>query len=243
MLPIGSFLKNFRIENGFTQEEVANHLGVSSKTISKWERGENYPDITFLPTISYYLGVSVDDLIGVNHRKEFYSKVNAQWEENWENSLHKENVALMKEALKTFPNDALLLVQLAASLESIKGTREEIQKNYSESADVQEHIIKYFGDSEIASATRFNICFTYDKLGNRTKAVEYAIKLPNLYKTRENALSYFLNEKDRLANSQNALAALKWILKRHISIIAESQAKSEAKIAEEYFKDLYEDIQ
>ena len=39
MLPIGKLLKNFRIENNFTQEEVANHLGVSSKTISKWERG------------------------------------------------------------------------------------------------------------------------------------------------------------------------------------------------------------
>lgn len=196
-----------------------------------------------MPTISYYLGVSIDDLLDVKQRKELYSNVNAEWEENRKNSLHKENVSLMKEALKTFPNDALLLAQLAVSLESIDGSYNEIQKNYSESVNVQEKIIKYCGDSEIASATRFNICFTYNKLGDRTKALEYAIKLPNLYKTRENALSYFLDEKDKLANSQNALSALKWILKRHLSIVAESQAKSEVQLAKEYFKDLCKDIQ
>ena len=54
-------IKSFRRENRLTQEQFATGLGVSAQAISKWEREECYPDITFLPTLAEVLGCTVND--------------------------------------------------------------------------------------------------------------------------------------------------------------------------------------
>ena len=54
-------VKSFRRENRLTQEQFAASLGFSPQTISKWEREECYPDITFLPTLAETLGCTVND--------------------------------------------------------------------------------------------------------------------------------------------------------------------------------------
>lgn len=43
---IGSFLKELRKEKGITQEQVAEKLNVSARTVSRWETGRNMPDIS-----------------------------------------------------------------------------------------------------------------------------------------------------------------------------------------------------
>ena len=54
-------VKTFRRENRLTQEQFAACLGLSPQTISKWEREECYPDITFLPILADVLGCTVND--------------------------------------------------------------------------------------------------------------------------------------------------------------------------------------
>lgn len=54
-------IRTFRRENRLTQEQFAIGLGVSAQAISKWEREECYPDITFLPTLADVLGCTVND--------------------------------------------------------------------------------------------------------------------------------------------------------------------------------------
>ena len=60
---IGKFMSELRKEKGMTQKEMAEQLGVSDKTISKWETGRGIPDITFLRSISEVLDVNVVELI------------------------------------------------------------------------------------------------------------------------------------------------------------------------------------
>ena len=55
-------IRAYRRKNGMTQEEFGRLLGVSAQAISKWERVECYPDITFLPDIAALLGCSISDL-------------------------------------------------------------------------------------------------------------------------------------------------------------------------------------
>lgn len=54
-------IKEYRRNNHLTQEEFGRLLGVSPQAISKWEREECYPDITFLPNIAELLKCSVND--------------------------------------------------------------------------------------------------------------------------------------------------------------------------------------
>lgn len=60
---IGLFIKRKRIEKGLTQDQLASRLYVSSKTISRWERGLNIPDISILESLSIELEVTVNELM------------------------------------------------------------------------------------------------------------------------------------------------------------------------------------
>lgn len=57
-------ISRYRRENKFTQEELAQKLGVTFQAVSKWETAQALPDITLLPGLSQALGISVDKLLG-----------------------------------------------------------------------------------------------------------------------------------------------------------------------------------
>lgn len=59
----GTLISALRREHGLTQKELASLLGVSDKAVSKWERGECFPDITLIPPLATCLGVSADELL------------------------------------------------------------------------------------------------------------------------------------------------------------------------------------
>lgn len=224
-LLIGENIKRMRRERDLTQEEMATHLGISFQSISKWERGDGYPDITMLPALANYFGISIDELLGMSEieKNNQYCEINRIWDENNKKGLHQENVALMRQSLKTFPNNSLLLVQLSTSLEKLDGTNEEKLQHLRESIAVQEQILQYGEDSEVRSATLYNICFAYWKVGEYNKALEQARKLPNLYKARENALVYFLQGEEKYKVAREALTPIAWVIAHHMTALYETE--------------------
>ncbi len=231
-LMIGDKLKKLRRNRDLTQEEVATHLGISFQAISKWERGDGYPDITMLPTLANYFHVSVDDLIGMDEisSSNKLDEINQKWQENRALGKHKENVELMRNSLKTYPNNALLLIQLSASLERLDGNEKEKREHLKESIMIHEQILRYCDDSEVRGAALSNISDAYYRYGDYEKAVEYANKLPNLYKTRETALVRILKdntEKNKIARS--AIEPLAWLLSYHLTALSETENNVEYK--------------
>ena len=61
---IGKFLKELRKEKGLTQEQLAEKLNVSNRSISRYETGNNMPDISLLIEIADIFEVSLDNLLG-----------------------------------------------------------------------------------------------------------------------------------------------------------------------------------
>lgn len=59
----GAYLAALRKARGMTQQEAADQLGVSNKTVSKWENGAGLPDITVLPALAELYGVTADDIL------------------------------------------------------------------------------------------------------------------------------------------------------------------------------------
>lgn len=52
-----------RKEKGMTQTALADKLNISNRTVSKWEHGDGFPDITILPKLAQALSVSTDELL------------------------------------------------------------------------------------------------------------------------------------------------------------------------------------
>ena len=60
---IGTFLARLRREKDWTQQEAADRLGISNRTLSSWENGRRYPDILMLPALAKLYGVTTDELL------------------------------------------------------------------------------------------------------------------------------------------------------------------------------------
>ena len=74
-IKIGKFIAEKRKEKKLTQENLAEKLGVTSKTISRWENGNYMPDISLLKPLSEELGITLNDLIsGEKVDKDHYQE-------------------------------------------------------------------------------------------------------------------------------------------------------------------------
>ena len=61
---IARTIASMRKEKGLTQEELANFMGVTKASVSKWETGQSYPDIFLLPQLATFFNISLDELLG-----------------------------------------------------------------------------------------------------------------------------------------------------------------------------------
>lgn len=63
-LQIGKIIRMLRLRDKRTQTDLADALGISPQAVSRWEKGFSFPDITLLPAIAGYFGVTIDALFG-----------------------------------------------------------------------------------------------------------------------------------------------------------------------------------
>lgn len=78
-MTFGERIKEYRKNRGFTQSELAERLGISEQSVSKWETGITMPDVSILVPLSSLLGVSVDSLLGVKSNCD--DEINAAYKE------------------------------------------------------------------------------------------------------------------------------------------------------------------
>jgi len=228
-LSIGKNLRELRRARELTQEELAGILGVTYQAVSKWERGEGYPDITMLPAIANFFGVSLDDLVGMEdiRSKERLKQYHAQWKALNDAGENEEGVRLMREALRQFPGESMLTVQLVTSLEKCGGTAEARATNRAEAIALSERLARD-DDPEIRNAFLFNLCHSYWKNGETARAVDHAKKLPNVFKTKENALVMFLQGSEKLRQGREGVLHLTGSLFHLCFAMAGAYAPTEA---------------
>lgn len=109
----GENLKKLRKSKDLTQEAFADFLGMSFQAVSKWERGETYPDITMLPSIASFFGVTVDSLLGTDmiEKEKQISEYNRKYSELWSEGRIGEVRDMLKTAIAEFPSNYDLLAK------------------------------------------------------------------------------------------------------------------------------------
>jgi len=129
-------LRELRKVRGNTQEELAAHLGITVQAVSKWERGDGYPDITLLPAIAAYYDVTVDDLLGVgeSRKRERLDEYYAKGAELMRAGDLDGEVALWREAVREFPHDldVMAMLMVALDLNDGEGTRKPDEYIYTD---------------------------------------------------------------------------------------------------------------
>ena len=159
-------VKRFRKERDLTQEALADFLGVSFQTISKWERGESYPDIELLPTIADFFSVSTDDLLGVDKAKN-EEEILALCEK-----FDKKQYAgsegpfgyFMKDAYKKYPSDFRIAVRYMQYLQAISDTHEKTLEHTNEIRAIYNRIQNYCTDDTIRIHAKYLILHHYRSL-------------------------------------------------------------------------------
>ncbi len=67
---LGEMISFLRKEKGMTQNELAEKMNVTDKAVSKWERNLSCPDVNSIPTLAEVLGITVEELLNAQTKKE-----------------------------------------------------------------------------------------------------------------------------------------------------------------------------
>ena len=116
-LKISEVISRERKRLDLTQEELAKALYVSPQAVSNWERG-GYPDITLLPSIANFFGITVDELIG-NDEVSVKSDIESFFEK-YGKANYKERLSLAKAYHKKYPQNFEIMEVLGSSIVEIK---------------------------------------------------------------------------------------------------------------------------
>ncbi|MBE5901881.1 MAG: helix-turn-helix transcriptional regulator [Lachnospiraceae bacterium] len=122
MIKLGERMKELRLRDGRTQDALASVLGVTAQAVSRWEKGICYPDMSMIPSIANYFGISIDELFGYDNDREkkvdlladqLYAMIrrNDGKDENME-----ECITLARKGLIEFPGNEKLTLALAYAL-------------------------------------------------------------------------------------------------------------------------------
>ena len=188
MLYIGENLKALRKRRDLTQEEAAEMLGVSPQSVSKWERGDTYPDIALLPAMANLYKISVDALIGMDKINDAAARADVfrLGHEHLQNGDIGAAIEVFSEALKIFPNDESFMSELAFAM-ALDGDQTKLAR----AIELCERVLAARPSEKLRHTTRAALSFMYLKGGRREEAVQMAHNLPHIRESREKVLAEF----------------------------------------------------
>ena len=118
MIKLGEKIKSLRKQKNISQEVFAGYLGVSFQAVSKWENGNTMPDVTMIPAIASFFGVSTDELFSFNLfeiEKQVDSICNEAYKYRCTDREKSERI--LREGLKRFPGNDIILNNLLYTLD------------------------------------------------------------------------------------------------------------------------------
>lgn len=110
MIQLGEKIKFLRKQRNISQEVFAGYLGVSFQAVSKWENGNTMPDVTMIPAIASFFGVSTDELFDFNlyEIEKNVETIVYEYNQYWKKDMQKCEQILRK-GLKKYPGNDILL--------------------------------------------------------------------------------------------------------------------------------------
>lgn len=198
---IGNNIKEMRKERNLSQEMLAERLGVTFQAVSRWERGESYPDIGLLPAIAHFFGVTVDEILGVSDLDET-NEIAEIIREIRECDMHYQGekmCELVENSLKRYPGSFELMSWYVYAFQRV---------NPEKAIEVGNYVLDNCVDDAIRKFVNSSIIYAYKNNGQRDVAIERARKLPHYFESSCDALRNCLEGKELLEHVQHMMIDL-----------------------------------
>lgn len=180
---INKIIKEKRKELGFTQEQVAQYLGVSAPAVNKWESGNTYPDIVLLPALARLLKTDLNTLMSFNEdlsEQEVMIFMN-EFLETLNKKGFKVGYEMGMKKIQEYPNCDKLINKIAISLDGAM-----IMLGVENKEEYEKQIEKLYvrtvnsSDTEISSSSKSMMISKYIKREEFEKAQELIDSLPSI---------------------------------------------------------------
>ena len=195
MIHLGEKIKSLRKQKNISQEVLANYLGVSFQAVSKWENGNTMPDVTLIPAIAYFFGISTDELFDFNLyelEKQVELICNEAYKYRISNTAKSEKI--LREGLKRFPGNDVILNNLLYTLDYRTRADEVITLCKTLIASTKDDSVKYDVCRILASCYREN---------NQTDLIKPILEIiPEIYFSKLGLMATLLNGEDSYEAAQ-----------------------------------------
>lgn len=229
---LGAQLRTLRHSLGRTQEEVAQALDVTAQAVSRWEKNICYPDMTLIPALANYFGVTIDELFG--YRSERSRRIDALVGEiramNSRNAGRDvcvdECVRRAREGLAEYPGSEELMLCLASVLYNAGYVRHgehhltdsegydvyDVQRHrqcaeWREAVVLYERLLTTLGEGDMRHQAVRELIQLYANLGEPEKAAAVAQNAPSLSGCRERLRMQAFDGRERAQACGEALLA------------------------------------
>ena len=241
MIKLGEKIKSLRKQKNISQEVFANYLGVSFQAVSKWENSMTMPDVTLIPAIASFFGVSTDELFDFN-LYEAEKQVDAICHEAYQYRFSDpaESERILREGLQRFPGNDIILNNLLYTLD------------YQARADEVITLCKSLIESTKDDSVKYDACrilaMCYEQNGQHDLIQPTLEIIPEIYFTKLGLMACLLNGETSYESAQKQknisaedLINMLIIIGKHLKENGEpDKARSQFRIAQKVM-DAFED--
>ncbi len=211
MKTIGEKIKELRLKNHMTQEQLASCLNVTFQTISKWETGVSSPDLSLIVPITRLFRISADELLGIYDMEtdKRYEELKAAYDHTFYTNDMEKRQRICEMAVTEYPGDMKWLAYLAWVVSNRSFDYDDKEKYVAE----QEKAIKLFDavvknckDDVIRGDAITGIIQSLGFLGRKEEARRYAEMLPErTIPTRDMVMEDILEGDERIRFKQERM--------------------------------------
>lgn len=184
MKNLGQRIKELRKKEDLTQERLADMLGVTYQSVSKWECGTTMPDLSMIVPLARVLHVSADELLGMKPVEEDERKAyfDSEYFQYWKKD-HEEDLEIARQAVVEYPGDFKYLCWLAADEYyvgySVKYMGTDTEKELLESSIRHyEMVLENCEDTEIRNRAIHGLMYSYKSTQRYDEAKKCAMMCP-----------------------------------------------------------------
>ena len=215
-MDFGTNLKKLRKEKNLTQEELAGCLNTSPQTVSKWENNLSMPDITVLPLMADFFGISLDSLLLHNssQRKQEMKEFASLIHELADTGNMAQAYETLKESIGKWALSAPMnhLTSWAAFKFSKENTGDDRTRLLEEALMYADRTITLDGgETSKTTQAKMTKCYCLADLGRTSEAVKVADTLPSFFSSRERVLALISDDPKKKAYAETALQYLEEI--------------------------------